>query len=140
MEKKLIERNLKFTDKYTYLGITRGSVMEGQFCTCDNCGKLITNMVEVVRHSDRKHFSIGTDCAETLSKAKTLYNNGTSTDFYNDLYCYNNAARFITELNAGCSITDSNVMYTYCINRKGKKMECYTSALQKWFPEILEPA
>ena len=38
--KKLIERNLKFTDKYIYLSTKRGSLIDGDCSFCDNCGKL----------------------------------------------------------------------------------------------------
>jgi hypothetical protein len=57
--KQLIERNLTFDQKYIYLGITRGNLMDGQFCTCDNCGKLITNMVSVVNKESGKNTLLG---------------------------------------------------------------------------------
>jgi hypothetical protein len=135
--KQLIERNLKFSEQYIYLEIIRGSIESGQMCTCDNCGKLITNMVKVARKSDRKTFYIGTDCAETLSTAKCLYNNGNATDFYLDIYAYNLAARFVTELNAGCKISHTSLVSTHLINRKGKEIQCYTGNLKKWFPQYI---
>jgi len=46
---------------YNYL-----SLFEGGGCPCDNCGKLITNMVTVAC-GDGKKYVIGTDCAKTLS-------------------------------------------------------------------------
>lgn len=46
--KQLIERNLKFDQKYVYLEITRGSIESGQLTSCDNCGKLITNMIKII--------------------------------------------------------------------------------------------
>lgn len=138
MEKKLIERNLPFNQQYIYLGIERGSILDGQFCTCDNCGKIITNMVRVVNKETKQRFTIGTDCAETLAKAKSLFNNGYATDYYNDLYAYNLAARFVTELKAGCEIIESNILDSVLINRKGKQQRCYTKDLQKYFPDVLQ--
>jgi len=134
--KKLIERNLPFSGRYVYLGITRGNLMDGQFCTCDNCGKLITNMVTVKEKTTLKSFTIGTDCAETLSKAKCLYNNGMQTDFYLDIFSYNQVARFVTEIKAGCTLEKSDWQCTL-INRKGKQMQVFTRELEKFFPEYL---
>lgn len=134
--KQLIERNLKFSEKYIYLGITRGNIMDGQFCTCDNCGKLITNMVTVGDNKTGKKYTIGTDCAETLATAKCLYNNGTATDYRLDIYAYNVAARFITELNAGATL-EYNPVTCSLVNRKGKTITCNTYSLKLYFPEYL---
>lgn len=134
--KKLIERNLPFSGRYVYLGITRGNIMDGQFCTCDNCGKLITNMVTVKDRESLKSYTIGTDCAETLAKAKCLYNNGTQTDYWLDIYSYNQVARFVTELNAGATLEKSD-FYCTLINRKGKTMQVFTSQLREFFPKYL---
>lgn len=135
--KQLIERNLPFNQKYVYMGITRGSIESGQLTGCDNCGKLITNMVQVVNKDTRKSYTIGTDCAETLSKAKCLYNNGNATDFYLDIYAYNQIARFVTELNAGCTLVDNGGFHVSLINRKGKEMNVFKSQLKEYFPQYL---
>lgn len=134
--KQLIERNLPFTDKYIYLGITRGSIESAQFTCCDNCGKLITNMVTVASNTTGKKYTIGTDCAETLVAAKCLYNNGTSTDYQIDIYSYNQVARFVTELNAGCTLSNEG-FYCVLINRKGKEMRVFTNDMKKYFPYYL---
>lgn len=134
--KQLIERELKFSDKYIYLGITRGNIMDGQFCTCDNCGKLITNMVQVASNSTKKKYTIGTDCAETLAQAKCLYNNGTATDYQIDIYSYNLCARFVTELNAGCELVNDGFRCSL-INRKGKTMQIWQNDLMKFFPQYI---
>ena len=98
-DKKLMERNLKFTDRYIYLSTKRGNLIDGDCTFCDNCGKLIANVVNVVRNSDKKHFYIGTDCAETLSKAKVLFNNGQQSDFYVDMYSLGIVNRFVNQYN-----------------------------------------
>ena len=133
--KQLIERNLKFTDKYIYQGITRGSIESGQVTCCDNCGKLITNMVSVASNTTRKQYTIGTDCAETLAKAKCMYN-GYNKDYQIDIYSYNLTARFVTELNAGAKIQNNGWNCTL-INRKGKQMQIFTTDIQKFFPQYL---
>lgn len=135
--KQLIERNLKFDDRYIYLSLTRGSVIEGQTSICDNCGQLITNMVNIVRKSDSKHFTIGTDCADTLIKAKCFYNNGTDTDYHIDVYGYNRAAKVATELKKG---TIPEIITDWLIrvkNNKDKWVECHLSDMKKYFPELI---
>lgn len=133
--KTLIERNLPFNQKYIYLEIVRGSIEDAQFCTCDNCGKLITNMVHIVEMSTKKKYVIGTDCAETLSQAKCLYNNGSQTDYRLDLYSYNKVARFVTELRKGAKMSVNGFGLCSVENSKGKVIDCYITDLKKYFPE-----
>lgn len=135
--KQLIERNLKFSDKYVYLEIVRGSVESAQFTCCDNCGKLITNMVKIVRKEDGKQFTIGTDCTETLAKAKCLYNNGQATDYYLDLYSYNKCARLVTEIKKGAKIEKIGLISVGCVTEKGKKLDAYLSDMKKYFPQYV---
>ncbi len=133
--KQLIERNLKFSEKYVYIELVRGSIESGQMTCCDNCGKLITNMVHIVRKSDNKHLIIGTDCTETLVTAQCLYNNGTATDYQTDIYSYNMAARFVTEMKKGCEVVKDSFRYSL-INTKGKAIFCWTNDLKKYFPQL----
>ena len=134
--KQLIERVLPFSGKYIYLGITKGSIIDGQCTCCDNCGTLIANMVTVREQSTGKTYTIGTDCAETLSQAKCLYNNGSKTDFYQDIYEYNIIARFVTEINAGCELNNDGFQ-CHLTNRKGKIMTVFTHSLTTYFPQYL---
>jgi len=135
--KKLIERNLKFSGKYVYLGIVKGSILDGQCTTCDNCGALIANMVNVVDKATGKRYTIGTDCAETLSQANCLYNNGTQTDYYNDLFTLNEVCRFVSELKNGCELQNDGFMCSL-VNRKGKSVTIFTHNLEKYFPEYVK--
>lgn len=135
--KKLIERNLKFSCKYVYLGIVKGSILDGQCTACDNCGALIANMVNVVDKETGKRYTIGTDCAETLSQANCLYNNGTQTDYYNDLFTLNEVCRFVSELKNGCELQNDGFMCSL-INRKGKSITIFTHNLEKYFPEYVK--
>ncbi len=134
MEKALIERNLKFNQKYFYKSIVRGSIESGQVCNCDNCGKLITNMVTV---SDQhgKNYTIGIDCSETIQKAGVLYNSGNS-DYQIDIYSFNKCFRVATEVRKGAEITD-DVVFIYVQNTKGKTLGCTKSEFKKYFPELI---
>lgn len=137
--KILIERNLKFNRKYTYLSITRGNILDGNGTCCDNCGKLIANIVEVQDRETGKVSYIGTDCADTLIQAKCLYKGykgGYETDYSYDIYNLNQATRFITEVKAGCEFT-FNGMYFVLINRKGKEQRIFKSQLEDFYPEYL---
>jgi len=142
-DKKLIERNLKFTDKYIYLSIKRGNIIDGDCTCCDNCGKIIANIVNVVRNSDKKHFYIGTDCAETLSKAKVLFNNGQATDFYVDMYALSMVNRFVTQYNKTPELVDINTFKAEIIvtelkdgKVKTKEYSCYMNDLKTFQPNI----
>lgn len=138
--KQLIERNLKFSNKYYYQGITRGSVESGQCTSCDNCGKLITNMVSVLQKDANKSFTIGTDCADTLLKAQCMYegvSGGERTDYNMDIYGFNQCTRVATELNKGKSFTD-NFIFIQVKNDKGRIIEAPKSDMQKYYPELLK--
>lgn len=50
---------------YTKTGTNYISILDGNGCACDNCGRLIANMV-YVNHESGKAFTIGQDCAKTL--------------------------------------------------------------------------
>jgi len=133
--KKLIERNLSFANTYEYLGITRGSIESGQLCSCDNCGKLITNMVTLGCKETGKKHTVGVDCTETLIKANSV-KNGYNQDFHMDIYSFNKASRFVTEVNAGIEFENDGFMCRLT-NRKGKEMDIFTMDIQKFYPEML---
>lgn len=133
--KQLIERELKFNERYQYIEIVRGSIESGQVTCCDNCGKIITNMVKVMRMSDGQRFTIGTDCTETLSKAQCMYN-GVNTDYYMDLYSYNKCARLVTEIKKGCEVVADFIWLTVT-TAKGKRIEASKSDMEKFFPQFL---
>jgi hypothetical protein len=142
--KILIERNLKFNRKYIYLSLTRGNIIDGNGTCCDNCGKIIANIVEVRDRETGKVFYIGTDCADTLIQAKCLFKGidrqGWETDYQHDIYNLNAATRFITEVKAGCNFTFDGYMYYTLINRKGKEMRVFKSQLEDFYPEYLSQA
>lgn len=135
-DKKLIERNLKFNDKYTYLSIKRGNFIDGDCTFCDNCGKLIANVCNVVRHSDRKNFYIGTDCADTLSKAKCLYNNGSSSDFEVDMYSLGIVNRFVTQYNKTPELVECNGMSAEIIITEMKDGKVKTKEYRAWLKDL----
>lgn len=134
--KQLIERNLKFTNKYAYLGITRGSIESGQVTHCDNCGKLITNMVSIGLYQSNERYTIGTDCAETLVKANCMYNGNSELDYQFDVYCFNKCSRVATEINKGKKY-DSDFIWIRVETDKGKIIEASKSDMLKYYPELL---
>jgi hypothetical protein len=66
--------NLELNENYTLVdSFYTGPLTEGCGTTCENCGKLITN-VAVIKNSKEKKFNVGMDCAETLTNVFGLYN------------------------------------------------------------------
>ena len=144
-DKKIIERNLHFNQKYIYLSTKKGNMIDGDCTTCDNCGKLISNICNVVRQSDKKHFYIGTDCAQTLAKAKCLFNNGQSTDFQTDMYSLSLVNRFVTQYNKTPELADFNgmqwqIIISEMINGKVKvkQVQCFNSDLEIYAPSTFK--
>lgn len=64
--KKVIQRALPLNVKYSFVSATYISLVDGGGTCCDNCGKLIANMVTVMDEAGKK-FVVGSDCAETLT-------------------------------------------------------------------------
>lgn len=62
--KKIIQRALPLDVKYSLVQIIYIPVLDGGG-TCENCGKLISNIANV-KDSNGKCSTIGTDCLETL--------------------------------------------------------------------------
>jgi hypothetical protein len=61
-----IQRKLDLTKQYSITGSTYISVIDGGGTCCDNCNKLIANMVYIV-DNDHKNYIVGLDCAKTLT-------------------------------------------------------------------------
>ena len=136
VEKQLIERNLKFDKRYQYIGITRGSVESCQLTNCDNCGKLITNMIKVIQTDNKKVYVIGTDCMETLVKSKCVYN-GLNEDYAMDIYSFNKASKVATELNKGKSYIE-DFIWIRVETDKGRIIETSKSDMLKFYPELIK--
>jgi len=68
-EKKLIGR-LPVNCKYNVIDTSYKAKDAFDFCTCDNCGKIISN-IAVIENEQKQRFNVGLDCAMTMS----LYQN-----------------------------------------------------------------
>jgi hypothetical protein len=66
MTKAIIQRSLPLSDKYTVHSFKYVSLIDGQGTCCENCGKLISNMVTLENQKGEK-FVVGNDCADTLT-------------------------------------------------------------------------
>lgn len=62
--KKVIQRALPLDVKYTLNGVSYLSLEDGGGCSCDNCGRLITNMANV--KSSKGSYTIGLDCLDSI--------------------------------------------------------------------------
>lgn len=79
--KRIIQRALPLDVKYSIIGVSYLSLEDGGGCSCDNCGKLITNMASV--KSDKGSYTIGLDCLDTVLLNNNLLN---SEDYLQYLY------------------------------------------------------
>lgn len=71
--KKVIQRNLPLDGQYKFVSAKYISIIDGGGCSCENCGKLISNMV-TIEDANKKQFTVGSDCAETLQSLKSDLN------------------------------------------------------------------
>mgnify|MGYP000057622745 FL=1 len=70
MTKTIIQRALPLTDTYKVHSFSYVSLIDGQGTCCENCGKLISNMVTLENQKGEK-FVVGNDCADTLTIDKS---------------------------------------------------------------------
>ena len=121
-DKKLIERKLSFGNEYVYNGMTQGSIIDGVFCTCDNCGKIISRMASITDTTTEKNHTIGMDCLKTIQKATQLFNNG-SNDYEMDVYELGIINRFATAAAKDMDSVIYSGMYfrVTSVSKKGKE-------------------
>lgn len=71
MAKRVIQRNLPLDTKYILNEVTYLSIEDGGGHSCDNCGKLITNIAHIST-THGKQFSIGLDCLDSILENNNL--------------------------------------------------------------------
>lgn len=81
--KNIIQRNLSLAQKYKLNGVSYIPVLDGGGCCCDNCGRLIANIADITGENDKKRYSIGLDCLDTLLENNDLLN---SEDYFKYQY------------------------------------------------------
>lgn len=64
-QKEMKIKNLP-TGKYSLIGSTYVSLIDGEGTCCANCGRLIAELVTVKNEDQNRHFIIGKDCAKSL--------------------------------------------------------------------------
>ena len=67
--------NLDVTQKYILLDVSYLSIEDGGGCSCQNCGKLITNIATIKGENDGNVYSIGLDCLDNYIENNELLNN-----------------------------------------------------------------
>jgi hypothetical protein len=100
--KKAIQYKLSHDTTYTVLNSNYISIMDGGGWCCENCGRLITNMVTIQDINTTKTYIVGSDCAETLNGIgkKEIENIKSSISI---------SKKFYKKLNeTNCSIAESN--------------------------------
>lgn len=144
--KKYIKRELP-ADRYTL--VDSYSLGEGDYITCQNCGKVIRN-IGIVEDSKGRRYCVGMDCAATLSGITE-----SDIEFYND--CFNVAksirAKIRRETKRGANIIVRNYYYTktgqveiVAETTKGTRTSRWTldavktDFLKKYLPELAKVA
>lgn len=132
---RIIERALPLNDNYTFISAKYSPIIDGEACTCDNCGKLISN-IATIKNDAGNTFNIGLDCAETLT---TLKNNPEFSLHFKTAISEGKRIRskIVSHLKknniTGCYIytnTEKEIFVVYKITRGGSAMEKII------FPEI----
>jgi len=80
--KSIIKRNLPLNVNYNLIDKKYISLIDGNGCICDNCGKLIAN-IATVKNDNLETFNIGFDCLETLLLNNNLLNGKSITEYKN---------------------------------------------------------
>jgi hypothetical protein len=86
--KKVVQRALLLDQKYEVLSIYRGDFLSGNGTTCENCGKVISNIAEI-KNSSNTVFQVGLDCAKTLQISNP-------DDFSGLEYPFKQVSKFLT--------------------------------------------
>lgn len=68
--KRVIERSVPLNQRYEIVGSFYQSLEDGGGAICENCGRLITNIATIKGQGDGRMYSIGMDCAETITSIK----------------------------------------------------------------------
>ncbi len=66
---KTIQRKLDLSKNYNIVGSTYIPLIDSLGTCCDNCGKLIANLV-FITDENNKNYTVGLDCAKTLTSLK----------------------------------------------------------------------
>lgn len=131
--KKLIERSLPFANTYTFQGIHRGKLLDGDTVPCDNCGAILATWAEIFEHEARRIRRVGTDCADTLAKAGALRDGARM--YHLDRAAYNGCARFVAEVRKGKPWAVVG-MFATVDNDKGKPVQVFVEDLRLYFPDV----
>jgi len=81
--KNIIQRNLDLSKEYFFVSSKYISLIDGNGCTCDNCNKLISNIV-TIKDNEGKFYNVGSDCADTLQSLQNDYNYFLNKDNFNE--------------------------------------------------------
>ncbi len=77
--KKIIERSIPLNVTYTLTNKRYGSIIDGNGCTCDNCGKLIANIATIKNAGTS--YNIGFDCLDTILENNAILSNVDIKDY-----------------------------------------------------------
>lgn len=129
--KNIIERNLKFTSRYTVLSIIISGMNSDWYC-CDNCNRQIANKATVQNTAGEK-FVIGLDCLKTLTQAGVLDKSSfleSQDDIANALL----VANLVGFAGKGGTV-EKDLMYVTVTNGD-KTKQCFGHLVQQYAPSF----
>lgn len=68
--KRVSQKNVPLNQQYILVGSFYQSMEDGGGCICENCGRIITNVATIQGVTDGRQYSIGMDCAETITSIR----------------------------------------------------------------------
>ena len=130
--KKLIERKLPFSKKYSVLNISITG-METDWSCCDNCGRPIANKATVM-DAEGHQSVIGLDCLKTLFEAQAIVKNSylRSQDEYQD------AVRVATFIGFAQDAQTTRDWLAVTATKANKTKECPTVLVNRYAPDFLK--
>ncbi len=129
--KKLIERKLPFSKKYSVLNISITG-MDTDWSGCDNCGRPIANKATIM-DTEGNQSVIGLDCLKTLFDAQSIEKSSylRSADEYQD------ASRVATFVGFAQDAQTNQDWLAVTATKNGKTKECPTVLVKRYAPAFL---
>lgn len=70
--KRIIQRNLDLSKKYTLVGVTHTPVIDGCGSACENCGRAIAN-IATIKDQSGSTYLVGLDCLDSILETTRIF-------------------------------------------------------------------
>ena len=131
--KRLIERNLKFSNRYAVTSISITGINSDWYC-CDNCNRQIANKA-TVRTTTGDQYVIGLDCLKTLAQAGVL-DKSNYLQSQDDIANAQLVASLVGFANDGGTV-EKDIMYV-TVTKGHKTKQCFSHLVRQYAPVFFE--